>query len=75
MNHIADAIVADWPVCLVAAIVWTLFLLAVRVGIHTVAAEKKAWQQARAANREAKAIEAGRKLYEATHGDGWEYRD
>ena len=64
MTHIADAIIADWPVYLVAAIVWTLFLLAVRVGIHTVAAEKAAWQLARAANREAKAIEAGRKLYE-----------
>jgi hypothetical protein len=59
-----DAIIADWPLYLVATVVWVLSLLAVRVGFHAVAAECEAWRQARAANREAKAIEAGRRLYE-----------
>ena len=36
---------------------------------------KRELDEARAENQEAKAIEAGRVLNEAAHGDGWENED
>ena len=38
---VIDAIIVDWPVYLVAAILWTLCLLAVRIGVQAIAIQCK----------------------------------
>ena len=67
MNHITAALdliaqnqIAAW---LCVAVVILIAGIALMVGYER-AENRAAWQQARAENREAKAIEAGRKLYE-----------
>ena len=67
MNHITEAldlIMQNWLVALLCvAVVILIAGIALMVGYER-AENKAAWQLARSANREAKAIEAGRKLYE-----------
>ena len=38
------AIVIDWPVYLLAAVVWALCLLAVRLGWRIIASERQNWR-------------------------------
>jgi len=67
MNHITEAldiIMQNWLIALLCVSVVILIAgIAMMVGYER-AENRAAWQQARAENREAKAIEAGRKLYE-----------
>jgi formate hydrogenlyase subunit 3/multisubunit Na+/H+ antiporter MnhD subunit len=67
VNHITEAldlIMQNWLVALLCvAVVILIAGIALMVGYER-AENKAAWQLARSANREAKAIEAGRKLYE-----------
>ena len=78
MNAISaalDLIMQNWLVSLLCvAVVILIAGIALMVGYER-AENKASWQTARAENQEAKAIEAGRKLYEAAHGDGWENED
>ena len=72
MNHITaalDLITQNWLVALLCAAGVVLMAgIALMVGYER-AENKAALELSRAANREAKAIEAGRKLYEAARLD------